>query len=349
MKQAVKRAVLVGCGVMGARWVEALRAPPLSENVALVGLVDVDLDLARAVRDANGLDAATGTDLDAMLAELRPDIVFDVAVPAARRQIVLTAFSHGCDVLTEKPMAATLEDARDILAASHSTGRLHAVTQNRRFKQSIRRIRAFLASGAIGDVSALHCDFFIGAHFGGFRDEMDHVLLLDMAIHTFDAARFMSGRDALRVYCQESNPKGSWYAHGAAANAIFELSDDTVFTYRGSWAAEGANTSWEATWRIIGSRGTLLWDGESGITAHVVDGDEGFFRPLRPVSIPDWTDPRVTNEHVSAIADFLDALESGGTPECVGTDNIKSLAMVFGAIESARQRQLVLVDTGNVK
>ncbi|MEO7222036.1 MAG: Gfo/Idh/MocA family oxidoreductase [Devosia sp.] len=344
----VRRAVLVGCGVMGARWATALSTSPLRDRVQLVGLVDVDTALAISVRDANGLtDAVVGADLAEMLKAGNAEIVFDVAVPAVRKAIVIAAFEHGCDVLTEKPMAASLEDARDILAAARKARRQHAVTQNRRFKASIRRIRKFIASGALGDISALHCDFFIGAHFGGFRDEMEHVLLLDMAIHTFDAARFMSGKDAVAVYCQETNPKGSWYAHGAAANAIFELGDHTTFTYRGSWAAEGANTSWEATWRVVGSKGSLLWDGEDAISASVVDGDEGFFRPLRSVTIPEWTDERVTNEHVSAVEDFLDALDNGSAPESVGTDNIKSLAMVFGAIESARKRQLVLVDSGS--
>jgi predicted dehydrogenase len=265
-------------------------------------------------------------------------------LPSTRKDIVLTSFRHGCDVLTEKPLAASLKDAEEILVAARTSGRLHAVTQNRRFKQSIRRIARAIQSGVIGELSALHCDFFIGAHFGGFRDEMDHVLLLDMAIHTFDAARFMSGRDAKAVYCLETNPRGSWYAHGAAANAIFELADDVVFTYRGSWAAEGANTSWEAAWRIIGSKGTLLWDGEEAITVRVVDGDEGFFRPLREVDVPGWTDESTTREHASVIGDFLDALETGRTPETSGADNIKSLGMVFGAIESAKTRQRTLID-----
>lgn len=332
---------------MGARWATALSASPLRERVQLVGLVDVDLALAQAVRSANGLSgAAIGTDLGTVLLAARPEVVFDVAVPSVRRHIVETAFEHGCDVLTEKPMAASLDDARAILSSAGKAGKMLAVTQNRRFKESIRRIRKFIASGVLGEISAMHCDFFVGAHFGGFRDEMEHVLLLDMAIHTFDAARFMSGKDALAVYCQETNPKGSWYAHGAAANAIFELSDDVTFTYRGSWAAEGANTSWEATWRIVGTRGTLVWDGETSITASVVDGDDGFFRPLRSIEVPQWTDTGVTNEHVSVIEDFLDALDRGGVPESAGTDNIKSLAMVFGAIESARTRQLVQIDSG---
>ncbi len=63
--------------------------------------------------------------------------------------------------------------------------------QNRRYIANVRRIRRFLDSGAIGTPTSIHCDFFIAPHFGGFREEMGHVLLLDMAIHTFDAARFM--------------------------------------------------------------------------------------------------------------------------------------------------------------
>ena len=332
---------------MGARWATALSKSPLRERVELVALVDVDRDVAESARQANGLsNAIVATDLDGALNQVHADIVFDVAVPAARKDLVLTALMHGCDVLTEKPMAASMGDAATILAAAQKSGRIHAVTQNRRFKQSIRRIRQFLQSGAIGEVSAMHCDFFIGAHFGGFRDVMENVLLLDMAIHTFDAARFMSGTDATAVYCLETNPKGSWYAHGAAADAIFEMSDAVTFNYRGSWAAEGANTSWEAAWRIIGSKGTLLWDGEDAIAASVVDAEEGFFRPLRSVPIPDWPDSNVTNEHVSAIENFLDALDGRGTPESAGTDNIKSLAMVFAAIDSARRRQRVLVQSG---
>jgi predicted dehydrogenase len=76
---------------------------------------------------------------------------------------------------------------------------------------------------------------------------------------------------------------------------------------------------------------------------HVVDGAEGFFRPLREVAIPAWTDAQVTQEHQSVIGNFLDAIETGKAPESVGTDNIKSLAMVFGAIESASTHQRVTI------
>lgn len=324
---------------MSRGWLKALAQPGLAGRVEIVGFVDTDLAAAVRLRDESGLaSATTGTDLAAMLDAAKPDLLFDVVVPTGRHDVVTTGLAHGCHVLSEKPMAASLTEARELVRLAAEADRIHAVVQNRRYIPGVRRIRRLIESGVLGDITALHADFFIGAHFGGFRDAMQNVLLLDMAIHTFDAARFMAGRDARAVYCHETNPRGSWYAHGAAANAIFELAGDVTFTYRGSWAAEGANTSWESGWRIIGTRGTLLWDGAERFEAHVVDGDDGFHRPLAAIEVPPPADPAQTHGHASVIAEFIDSIETGRRPETAGSDNIKSLAMVFAAIESARTR-----------
>ncbi len=329
---------------MARGWIKALSDPDLARRVALVGLVDLNLDAAKRLRDEVGLaDVQIGSDLAAMLASTKPDLLFDIVVPAARRDVVATGLANGCHVLTEKPMATSLGEARDLIRLARDAGKLHAVVQNRRYIAGVRRIQELLKGGALGELTSLHADFFIGAHFGGFREVMQNVLLLDMAIHTFDAARFMTGKDALAVYCHESNPRGSWYAHGAAAEAIFELADDVTFTYRGSWVAEGENTSWESAWRIIGTRGTLLWDGHERFEAHVIDGSEGFHRPLAALDVPPPANPAKTHGHASVIAEFIDAIEVGRSPETAGIDNIKSLAMVFGAIESARTRQRTLI------
>ena len=337
------RAVIAGCGAMSRGWLKAIaETPGLRDRISIVGLFDVSPDATRALAAEFGLaEAQIGSSLDAVLEATRPDAVFDIAIPAARFDIVTTALRHGCHVLSEKPMATSLEDGRRLVAAAREAGRVHAVVQNRRFNDGVRRIRALLAAGGLGRLTALHCDFFVGAHFGGFREEMDHVLLLDMAIHTFDAARFMADKRPLAVYCHEANPENSWYRHGSVANAIFEFSDDVVFTYRGAWSAEGANTSWDAAWRIVGSRGTMIWDGEDGISAHVVAGKEGFLRPLQPITVPPPPEPVRTQGHASVLMDFVDAVVEGRQPETAGGDNINSLAMVFAAIESARTRRRV--------
>lgn len=330
---------------MSRGWLSALAEHPLlTGRVRIVGLVDLDRSTAEArAAEFNLTDVTIGTDLDAVLSETKPDLLFDVVVPVARQGVVETALRHGCHVLSEKPMASTLEAGKALVAQAAAAGRVHAVVQNRRFISGVRRIRRLIESGALGDITALHCDFFIGAHFGGFREQMENVLLLDMAIHTLDAARFMAGVAPRAVYCLETNPKGSWYAHGAAANAIFEFDEGIVFNYRGNWSAEGANTSWESAWRIIGTKGTLTWDGDERFEAHVVSGDSGFFRALAPIDIPEPADIDQTHGHASVLAEFLGAIEQGRPPETASNDNIKSLAMVFAAIESARTHQRVTI------
>jgi predicted dehydrogenase len=241
-----------------------------------------------------------------------------------------------------------MENARDLIRASRAAGRVHAVVQNRRYHPGVRRIARFLRDGGIGDVTGLYCDFFLGPHFGGFREEMRHVLLLDMAIHTFDVGRLFSGGTPKSVWCREWNPQNSWYAHGAAAIAVFEIAGG-VFNYRGSWCADGLRTSWESAWRITGTRGTLLWDGEDDIRAEVVQGPgvaPSLFSECVAVPVPPL-DPRDrVGGHRGVIEDFVQAIRTGQPPETTGSENIKSLAMVSGAIDSAETGRLAHINEG---
>ncbi|MHC4714663.1 MAG: Gfo/Idh/MocA family protein, partial [Planctomycetota bacterium] len=259
------RAVLVGCGSISGTWLES---PTMKSKVDIVGLVDVSGKAARArAREYHLADAFVSTDLDAALRSAEPAIVFDCTVPEAHRPVTLAALKRGCHVLGEKPLADTMASARGMVRAAEKSGRIYAVMQNRRYDPNIRRLKAFIDAGRIGRVTTVQSNFFIGAHFGGFRDRMKHVLLLDMAIHTFDAARFLTGADARTVFCHEWNPHGSWYHHDAAAVAVFGMTGGIVYTYQGSWCSEGMNTTWEADWRIIGDKGTALWDGAEGFRA----------------------------------------------------------------------------------
>jgi predicted dehydrogenase len=320
---------------MSEAWLTAATALP---DLAVVGLVDLREEAARRRAEQFALhDAVVGTDLEAILSQTGAEIVFDCSVPEAHLSVTLTALAHGCHVLGEKPMAASLDQGRQMIAAAQAAGRHYAVIQNRRYDPNIRRLRRLVADGQLGQLTTLTSDFFIGAHFGGFRDQMRHVLLLDMAIHTFDAARLLSGADPVSVYCKEWNPAGSWYAHGASAVAIFELSDGLIYTYRGSWCAEGLPTTWEADWRLIGTRGSARWDGGAGFWAEVVTSGGGFLSETAPVELSPLDPEDGVGGHAGIIAEFVRCVRSGAQPETIGTDNIKSLAMVFAAIESAEQ------------
>jgi predicted dehydrogenase len=317
---------------MAGAWLRAAK----EAGVELVGFVDLREEAARKrAQDSGALQPVIGTDLAAVLRETKPDMVFDCTIPEAHHRVTLTALEHGCHVLGEKPLADSMAHAREMVAAAQQAGKLYAVIQNRRYLPQIRRLRNFLDTGALGEITTLNCDFYLGVHFGGFRDKMRHVLLLDMAIHTFDAARYITGADAVAVYCKEWNPRGSWYDMDASAVAIFEMSNGLIYTYRGSWCAEGLNTSWECDWRIIGTRGSARWNGGDGFQAEVVTKTGGTRSELAPVDWPAHDPAGKVGGHIGLLREFVNCLRTGQTPETICSDNIKSLAMVFAAIESA--------------
>jgi Oxidoreductase family, NAD-binding Rossmann fold len=136
-RDGVIRAVLVGCGAMSKAWLDAARQ---IEGLEIVGLVDIDVGRARSRAAQFQLDSAvTGDDLDAVLEAVKPDLVFDVAVPDARASVAASALRHGCHLLTEKPLAPSMEVGRAIVDGARAANRLHAVVQNRRYLAAVRR------------------------------------------------------------------------------------------------------------------------------------------------------------------------------------------------------------------
>lgn len=330
--QTPLRAALVGCGGMGNNWARLLAPNP---DVAIVAVVDVAAEASTALKKRHGLEAPAFATLDEALAALDLDVVLDTALPETRRTIAGAALEAGCHVLSEKPLATSIAEAEALLAIAERTGRTHAVMQNRRYLDGSRGVRQLLADGVIGELGLVCADFFLGAHFGGFRDRMANVLLLDMAIHTFDQARYMTGLNAVSAYCDEFNLPGSRYRGNASALAVFEMTGGARFCYRGSWSAEGARTPWEAEWRFVGSGGTVIWNGVDAPYAEVPTAQDGFLRPTERIDgRTDWPGP---SGHAGCLADMLRCLASGEAPPTASSDNAKSLGMVLAAVESAAQ------------
>ena len=345
MSESPVRAVIVGCGGMSAAWIKSAIAAP---EIELVGLTDLKRENAeKRATDFELPQSLVYDTMDEALRDASPEVVFDVTVPSVHSQVTTTALKAGCHVLGEKPMAETLEQARASVKTARETGKRYSVMQNRRALAGSMSVAQFLANEPLGPIEEIHCDFFIGARFGGFRAEMAHPLLLDMAIHTFDNARQMSGADPNAVYCHTFNPGRSWYQGDGSAMAIFEMTgrngEPVPYCYRGSWCAEGLNTSWHSAWRFVCREGTLTWDGGDDIRAEKVDTtSEDFFRPTQSIDVPRVELEETGHPHI--IRQFVQSLRNGETPLTPCEDNIKSLAMVLGAIDSAAKQQRVQVE-----
>jgi predicted dehydrogenase len=338
---AQHRVAVVGAGRVSKLWFPSLLERPDVEIVALVEAVE---PLAHEAQSNYGFSSPVYSDLVTAIGEREPNIVVNLTPPEHHRSVVGTALELGCHVFGEKPMAATLEEALELVALAESTGRVFGVMQQRRYVIGCRTLRDGIAAGRIGRPELICADYFMAPRFGGFRAEMDSPLLLDMAIHTFDQVRFITGIEPTAVYCHEFNPPSSRYRGSAAAVCIFECADGAVFSYRGSWAAEGCPTSWETEWRVDGDLGTAIWDGtgipSSETAVEPADADALFW----PVDRADWAPTFTGREgHAGCIDALFAAVEQGVKPETDCTDNVKSLVMVLAALESARRGERVLI------
>ena len=334
------RIAVVGVGSISRFWLPLLRDRP---DVDVVALVDAEPEVARAAAERDRVSAPIFSTTEGAVGATAPDVVVNLTPPEWHRPIVETALGLGCHVLGEKPIATTLQDAQALVRAADDAGLTYAVMQNRRFEHGIRTLRDGLAADRIGSVTMLACDFFKAPHFGGFRDAMVSPLLLDMAIHQFDQARFVAGVEPVAVSCHELNLAGSWYQGDATAICTFELADGSVFSYRGSWSAEGFGTSWNGSWRVVGTAGTALWDGEGDPVAEIARAPEAP-ELLYPVEHADWkrTWDGPTG-HAGCLDEMLTGLAQGRPPETDSSDNLKSFAMVLAALTSAREGRRVEV------
>lgn len=326
------RVVQVGAGAMGRTWLRTLGANP---DTTVVGLVDLDPERAGvSARDA-GLDGVVvGESLAAVLAEVGADAVVNVTIPEAHHEVNLAAFAAGVDVLCEKPAAPTVATALRSAAAAATSGRLLMVSQSRRYYPEFAALQA--AARELGSLAAVSVEFFKAPHFGGFREQMDHVLLVDMAIHAFDAARHLIGAEPVAVHCEEWNPAHSWFAHGASAAAVFEFAGGVRFVWQGSWCADGAETSWNGSWRVNGAAGTLLWDGTAEPVLHPVGGEA---RRASGHAIP-----YPGRETAGALQEFVASRRSGLRPAGHIEENLGSLLMVEAAVRSAESGSRVALD-----
>lgn len=329
------RIILVGAGAMGKNWLGALTRSPDAE---VVGLVDLNLEAATKALGEYGLGhLPVDTSVSALARRTGAQAVVNVTVPVAHHPVSTEALFAGLPVLCEKPIAPTVATALSLAGAAEASGQLLMTSQSRRHYRAIEELRHGVRGlGRLGDASTL---FAKAPHFGGFRDEMDHVLLVDMAIHAFDAARYLLDRDPVAVYCEEYNPAWSWYAGAASASAIFEFTDGVRYVYHGSWCTPGQETSWNGSWRIGGEHGTATWDGDG---SPVVENTAGAVGEL-PAHLAEEIDyPEEIN---GSLAEFIAALRDGHVPATEVHANILSLAMVEAAVASAETgRRIALAD-----
>ena len=208
-----------------------------------------------------------------------------------------------------------------------------------------------LDSNELGAVAALNVAFYKGPHFGGFREEMAHPLIVDMAIHQFDAMRYFLGSDAAIISARSWNPPWSWYRGDASASVQIEFANGVHASYAGSWCSQALETTWNANWRFECERGVLLVEDDTVTVQKLQRVGDG---PGALVNIHDERRhvPIVSLERIAQdylLHEFYEAVGAGKATGTAAQDNIKTMELVFGIVEACDRRKPVTLSAAQSK
>lgn len=168
-----------------------------------VGGVDVD-DAARAAfTEKTG--APTFDDLDHALASVEADAALIAAPDRFHAPLTLRALDAGLDVICEKQVAENLRDAAQMHFSAVDQGRMLMIHHQLRWHPTHFEARQRIAAGDIGQVRRI--DFHFAVHsdvcFRGYRSQLPHLILQDLAIHHFDLIRYLSGQECDSLYVRD--------------------------------------------------------------------------------------------------------------------------------------------------
>jgi predicted dehydrogenase len=252
--------------------------------------------------------------------------------------MVAAAAARGVHVLCQKPLAATLFEARQMVQLCDEAGVQFMVNENYRHQAWFRHIRKLLDEGLLGTV---HYARFHGRwratyptpDFEGqdYFQEMTRLIIFEMGIHLYDTARYLFG-EATSVFADLRRVS----PHIAGEDMALSLArfGDLTFLFDLNWFALPHENGGET------AHGQFVVEGTEGTAALATDGS---LRLVTATGTEAWRFPEDTipRSFVATQQHFVDCLRSGRAAETSGAETLKTMALVFGAYRSAREGRVV--------
>ena len=327
------RCLMIGAGGMAGGYVRSF-FPQFADRMEVVGLVDVRPEPLQLSGDFLGLpESRRFADMATAFDAVTADFCCIVIPPAYHRDAVLLAAERKMAILSEKPIADTWEDCTAIVRAVRSSGVPMQVVQNYRYNATMLTVRQVLSEQRLGRCNYLMgrfaADYRVRGAWGAFRHEIPHSLLVEGSVHHFDMLRNLSGADCVQIAGWDWNPRWSSFDGESSGHFLGRMSNGVVVNYEGNCNEAGVQNTWhEEMYRAECEGGAVTVDSDL-----VVRTWEKLPTGLRMEEVP-LLRPQYEG-HCAIIDQFLTWQEGGPAPVTILDDNIKSAAMLFGALRAS--------------
>lgn len=333
---------LIGCGRIAANHLKAA----ISNKLALAAVCDVIPERMDRLLTKQGLekDAAIAcyTDYKVMLSEVRPQLVGIATESGLHAKIALACMEEGANVIIEKPMAMSMEDADRILAKAKETGLCVSVCHQNRFNIAVQETRKALEAGRFGKLShgSIHIrwnrgrDYYAQAPWRGTWAQ-DGGCLMNQCMHGIDLLRWMFGGEAEAVYGQTRRQFHPYLEAEDVGLAVVTFQNGAVATIEGTTNVYPRNL--EETLCLFGETGTVKLGGTSCNNIDVWQFADEIPRDAENRGREEQTSNVYGNGHISLYADVIDAIEHGRKPYVDAQAGKNALELVLAIYKSQKE------------
>jgi predicted dehydrogenase len=330
---------IVGSGFMGRTWAEV--AARHASGTSLSAITGGSRGPALAADYGVPLEAS----LETLLARDDVDAVVFASPPAGHLQQTLLAAAAGRHLLVEKPMAQSVAECDEMVAACRA-GRVRlSVVSQHRYRDAPAAAKRLIADGAIGDVRMIQ---LTGAEVGWWDmaargdawklDPRQQTAYASWGAHACDLLRWFTGADGRLAFARITNFSGEPPGVGQSAVVIYEMTSGALaqVTMSYEFPPPGLAPSWP--WRIVGSTGIIELDPYGIVRLGRGEGwetvaEQGPFDPM------DASDPVRLRAYAAQLEALVAAIADDRDPLVSGAEGRNTVAMLEAAERSAASGQ----------
>lgn len=320
---------LIGASTIAKEWViAAIRS--IGDEV--VGVISSDESRAKEFAEQNDIKLYS-TDINVLLGNPEIEAVYISTKNHLHKEQSLQAIQAGKHVMCEKPLALSVEDARQMVEAAKAAGVVLGTNHHLRNAASHNALRRAIQSGLIGKPLAAKVFHAVSlpAHLQGWRiaeNDSGGGVILDITVHDADTLRYVLNDDPVEVVALTQTGILSDNGLADSVMGVMRFKSGLIAQFHDSFTAKHAHTGLE----IIGTEGTL------------VARDVMTQQPTGEVSLINAQGTRkIILEHVNlyetGFRQFGEAVAGRTQPAATGMDGLWSLATGIAVVQAARTGQ----------
>lgn len=333
---------LIGCGRISTNHIKAA----VNNKLEIVAVCDIDPSHMEAVLAKHGLETDLSikryTDYKKMIEENSDIELISIATESGlHAEIALFCIENGINVIIEKPMAMSLEDADKIIALSEEKHVKVSACHQNRFNIAVQQMRKALEEGRFGKLShgAIHVrwnrnqDYYTQAPWRGTWAQ-DGGALMNQCIHGIDLLRWTFGNEVEEVYGQTRQQFHHYLEAEDIGMAVVKFKNGAIATIEGTTNVYPQNL--EETLYVFGEKGTVKLGGKSTNNIDVWDFADETEADMKNKGLQEATSNVYGNGHTSLFADVMDAIKNDRAPYVDAHAGRNALEMILAIYKSQK-------------